>query len=222
VRVGLAVLGGLALVATAHAEDVETKLRRSVLASVRANSGAAFRAQVAAQPLRLYHVWFDSPACTKEFGGKVSVPTGRVPALVACLARLELTDGADGTFVHAPGVAIAPLIYRGRLAGLSGVTVAAGVPTIHDDALAKHLATGTLAVEADAATRAAGKPASVWLEACVDARGTISAISTKRSTAPTFAKAVATAASTWTFKPFERGGKPIRVCLQRRYAFPAD
>jgi len=220
----LVVLGCVtALAAGAHADDSpqDVKARRAVLAAIGKGDAGAFGAQIAEKPLRLYHVWFDTPACAKEFGGKVTVERAKLPRLVGCLARLGLSD-QGGMFVHAPGVAVAPLLYRGKLAGLSGVAVEASVPTIHDGALAKHLATGTLAIEADAATRASGKLATVWLEACVDARGAITAISTKRSTAPAFAKAVATAASAWTFKPFERGGKPIRVCLQRRYAYPAD
>jgi hypothetical protein len=219
----IAVLGCLAVLAEpAHADDVETKLGRAVLASIRASDSDAFRKQVGPLPLRLYHVWFDSPACSKEFGGKVAVAAGRLRALVACLARLELADGVEGTFIHAPGVAIAPLVYRGKLAGLGGVTVAPGVPTVSDAALAKHLTAGALAVTPDAATLAAKKSVTVWLEACVDPKGAVTSISTKRATSPAYAKVIEAAAARWTFRPFMRAGKAIRVCLQRRYAYPVD
>lgn len=223
-RGALAILACASLTATARADD--TKARRAVLAAIASKDAGAFEAQVADKPLRLYHVWFDSAACAKEFGGKVTVDHAKLPRLVDCLARLGLSE-QGGMFVHAPGVAIAPLLYRGKLAGLSGVAVEASVPTVSDAALAKHLASGTLELSPDAPTRSAiegakKKSATVWLEACVDPKGAVTAISTKRSTSAAFAKTIAAAAARWTFRPFERGGKPVRVCLQRRYAYPAD
>jgi len=225
-RGALAILA--CVTATAHADDSpqDKKARRAVLAAIANQDAGAFEAQVAEKPLRLYHVWFDSAACAKEFGGKVTVDRAKLPRLVGCLARLGLSE-QGGAFVHAPGVAIAPLYYRGKLAGLSGVAVEASVPTVSDAALAKHLASGALELSPDAPTRSAiegakKKSASVWLEACVDPKGAVTAISTKRSTSTAFAKTIAAAAARWTFKPFERGGKPVRVCLQRRYAYPAD
>ncbi len=224
----LALLGCLvALAAPGHADDSpqDVKARRAVLEAIANKDAGAFGAQVAAKPLRLYHVWFDSAACAKEFGGKVTVDRAKLPRLVGCLARLGLSE-QGGAFVHAPGVEIAPLLYRGKLAGLSGVAVEASVPTVRGAALAKHLAAGSLEVAPDAATRSAvdGAKASatVWLEACVDPKGAITAISTKRSSSAVYARTVATAAAQWTFKPFERGGKAVRVCLQRRYAYPPD
>lgn len=222
-RGALAILACASLSATARADD--TKARRAMLAAIASKDASAFGAQVAEKPLRLYHVWFDSAACAKEFGGKVTVDHGKLSRLVGCLARLGLSE-QDGTFVHAPGVAIAPLMYRGKLAGLSGVAVEASVPTVSDAALAKNLTSGTLELAPDAPTRSAidggKKLATVWLEACVDLQGAVTAISTKRSTSAAFAKTIAAAAARWTFKPFQRGGKPVRVCLQRRYAYPAD
>lgn len=222
-RRGLAVLGCLAALAShASAEDSpqDVKARTAVLAAIGKRDAALFSAQLH-QSLRLYHVWFDTAVCNQEFGGKVTVAKAKLPRLVGCLARLGLSD-QDGTFVHAPGAVIAPLLYRGKLAGLSGVKVEAEVPTVSDAALAKNLATGSLSIAPDAATVAAKQPVTVWLEACVDPKGAVSAISTKRSTSPAYAKVIEAAAARWTFKPFQRGGKPIRVCLQRRYAYPAD
>ncbi len=63
----------------------------------------------------------------------------------------------------------------------------------------------------------------MWLEACVDPTGKIEKISTrKRSSklAAPFAKTIEAAAATWAFRPFKRGGKAVRVCLSRRYAYP--
>jgi len=228
----LAVLGCLAALATdAHAEEApqDLKARRAVLAAIGKGDAAAFGAQLVAQPLRLYHVWFDTAACAKEFGGKVTVVRAKLPRLVGCLARLGLTEGTGGALVHDPGVAIVPLLYRGKLAGLSGVAVEASTPTVTEAALSRNLATGTLEVAPDPATRVAidkaNQVATVWLEACVDAAGKIEKISARKRTAARgvpYAKTIEAAAARWTFRPFTRGGKPVRVCLQRRYAYPSD
>lgn len=224
-RRALAILACMSLASTALADDSpqDIQARRSVLAAIASKDARAFGVQVAEKPLRLYHVWFDSAACAKEFGGKVTVDRAKLPRLVGCLARLGLSE-QGGAFVHAPGVAIAPLLYRGKLAGLSGVAVEARVPTVSASSLARNLTSGTLDLSPDAATKSAiveaKQSATVWLEACVDAKGAVTAISTKRSTSEAFAKTIATAAARWTFKPFKRAGKAVRVCLQRRYAYP--
>ncbi len=226
-RGAVAILAFMSLTATGHADDQDTKLRRAVLAAISSRDAIAFGAQLPDRPLRLYHVWFDTAACAKEFGGKVTVKKANLPQLVECLSRLELSEGGDGALVHAPGVAIVPLVYRGKLAGLSGVAVQTSLPTVSDAALAANLATGTLAIAPDEGTRAAidraEQGASVWLEACVDPTGKIEKISTrKRSSklAAPYAKTIEAAAASWTFRPFKRGGKRVRVCLQRRYAYP--
>ena len=231
-RGALAVLGCLAAVApSAHADEApqDVKARRAVLAAIGKSDAAAFGAQLGAQPLRLYHVWFDTAACAKEFGGKVTVARAKLPRLVGCLARLGLTEGTDGALVHDPGVAIVPLLYRGKLAGLSGVAVEASTPTVTDAALTGHLAAGTLDVAPDQETRVAidkaNQAATVWLEACVDPAGKIEKISArKRATARgvPYAKTIEAAAARWTFRPFKRGGRPVRVCLRRRYTYPSD
>jgi hypothetical protein len=231
-RRSLVVIGCLVLAGSvAHADEspLDVKLRRAVLSAIKNRDARAFANQVNKLPLRLYHVWFDAPACAKEFGGKVSVEQARVPALVGCLARLGLADGKDGSLVHAPGVAVVPLIYRGKLAGLSGVAVDPTTPTVTDEALSANLAGGALDVAPDAATRAAldgaKDRATVWLEACVDARGKIENVSAKRTSsdrAASYAKTIQAAATSWTFRPFKRAGKPIRVCLQRPYAYPPE
>jgi len=213
--------------AAAHA-DPEARLRRSVLAAIGKRDTRAFGEQLADKPLRLYHVWFDTAACAREFGGKVTVKRANLPELVSCLARLGLAE-SGGALVHAPGVAVVPLLYRGKLAGLSGVAVEASVPTVSDAALAANLVAGKLDVPPDAATRTAidraKQGATVWLEACVDPAGKVEKISTrKRSSelAAPYAKSIEAAAAGWTFRPFKRAGKAVRVCLQRRYAYPAD
>lgn len=228
----VAVVGCLVLAGSvAHAEEspLDAKLRHAVLSAIKSRNARAFTKQLNKLPLRLYHVWFDSPACAKEFGGKVSVEEARVPALVGCLSRLGLAEGAEGSLVHAPGVAVVPLIFRGKLAGLSGVAVDPTTPTVTDAALTANLAAGTLEVPPDAVTRAAldgaNDRASVWLEACVDARGKIEKVSAKRASsdrAGAYAKTIQAAAARWTFRPFKRAGKPIRVCLQRPYAYPPE
>lgn len=219
-----------ALAAGAHAEDspVDTKLRRAVLSAIGKRDARAFGVQLQKKPLRLYHVWFDTAICKKEFGGKVTVAAAKLPRLVACLARLGLTE-KDGAFVHAPGVAIVPLLYRGKLAGLSGVAVETSVPTVSDAALAANLVMGKLDVAPDAATRAAidraGVRATVWLDACVNAAGKIEQVSARKRTSvggASYAKTVEAAARGWRFRPFKRDGKAVRVCLQRRYAYPPD
>ncbi len=214
-RSALAIVVCIAFTATAYAEDSpeDVKLRRAVLAAIGKRDAAEFGAQLQAKPLRLYHVWFDTAACTKEFGGKVAITAAKVPRLVTCLARLGLTEGKNGTFVHAPGVTLVPLLYRGKLAGLSGVAVETSVPTVSDAALTSNLVAGTLDVPPGGETEAA----TVWLEACVNPSGKIEKVSTKRSTSPTYAKTIEAAAARWSFKPFKRDGKPIRVCLQRAY-----
>jgi hypothetical protein len=218
-----------ALATSAHADDAEAKLRRAILAAIGKRDARAFGVQLHGRPLRLYHVWFDTPACTKEFGGKVSVERTHLRRLVGCLARLGLTEGRDGSLVHAPGVAILPLVYRGKLAGLSGVAVETRVPTVSDAALAANLVAGKLDVAPDAATRTAieraNASATVWLEACVDATGKIEKVSAKKRTSErgaSYAKTIEAAAARWSFRPFKRDGKAVRVCLQRRYAYPPD
>lgn len=219
-----------ALAAGARADDAQdTKTRRIVLAAISKRDAGAFGEQLSAQPLRLYHLWFDTPACAKEFGGKVTLESAQLPRLVDCLARLGLGQGADGTFVHAPGAAIVPLLYRGKLAGLSGVAVENSVPTVTEATLAANLVKGTLDVAPDAATRIAidkaKQAATVWLEACVDAAGKIEKVSANRRTSKgggSYAKTIEAAAKSWAFRPFKRDGKAVRVCLQRRYAYPPD
>ena len=228
----LALIGCLALTGSvAHADEsaLDVKLRRAVLTAIKKKDARAFASQVNKLPLRLYHVWFDTAVCEKEFGGKVTVEVAKLPRLVGCLARLGLTEGKDGAFVHAPGVAIVPLLYRGKLAGLSGVVVETSVPTVSDAALAANLTAGTLDIAPDAATRAAldkaKEAAEVWLEACVDGNGKIEKISAAKRTSTrgaAYAKTIEATAASWSFKPFKRGGKAVRVCLQRRYAYPLD
>jgi hypothetical protein len=88
---------------------------------------------------------------------------------------------------------------------------------------------GTLDIAPDAATRTAidkaKQAATVWLEACVDAGGKIENVSAKRRTSKggaSYAKKIEAAARSWAFRPFKRDGKAVRVCLQRRYAYPPD
>ena len=230
-RSAVAILLCVAALGTgADADDAQdTKTRRSVLAAISKRDAGAFGEQLQAAPVRLYHLWFDTQACAKEFGGKVTLETAQLPQLVDCLARLGLTEGAGGTFVHPPGVAIVPLLYRGKLAGLSGIAVENSVPTVTEATLAANLLKGRLDIAPDSATRTAidkaKHAATVWLEACVDAAGKIEKVSANKRTSKggaSYAKTIEAAARSWSFRPFKRDGKAVRVCLQRRYAYPPD
>jgi Gram-negative bacterial TonB protein C-terminal len=197
-------------------------------------------ARLMADELQLGGLWFDAPACAKQFSAERKVAADEWPALLACLAKLNLRlspDVGDGTgrpaLTYEPGVALAVAARGGGVRWIGSATrisdpTAAPVTAAE---LAAHITSGTRVVVPDQAvldaimqaTQPLDKFASASLRVCVDARGNVDRVEVgHHSDHPSYVKATRDAVATWRFKPFHAHGKAVRVCSFAAFRYPAD
>ena len=213
------------LVAVARADDrkeefrLRDEARHAVADGINKNDAKAVAAYVDSQ-LETAHLWFDTPACRKQFSD-AKVNAKDVAALVACLAPLGI-DAKTLLVRYGPDVVIS-LGWRfanGKvtLVSMKGDGLTTGEhPQVWLDAFEQHRKAGTKTIAFDAKARAeienSGDP-GVFFEVCVDEAGKV--VSAKPimgigGSGPT-AKALAAATKDWKFEPFLVRGKPVIAC----------
>lgn len=221
----------------ARIEQGEAPVLRAIHDAVARKDAAAF-ARLASSSVDLYGLWFDSPDCAKQFSGEVTLRAGAHPAFLACLSshglRFDPRASADrsAALVYDPGAVLTVDLVDGAIAQITGLQPSwqdAYAASISPGALASHLVAGTHDVEPDRAARDAiavfpDGVAAVHLHVCVDVTGKLEEARVVKSPHgnDNYARAVEAAAAGWRFKPFEVGGKPVPVCADDVFVYPAD
>ena len=220
-RIALAGLGVALATGTARADKYAEmdKARVAIIAALDTGDAKAFATYVG-KDFKSSRVWFDSAACRKKFHD-TTVKAKDAKAFVACFKGLGVR--AAGLLIHyGPGVSLSARIDvddagKATLASLSGDVVREkALPPIWKKTFEAQRKSGEPVV-LDAAARqelAAIGDTGVVFEACVDAKGTVSKVSTimdlpDDGLTMTLVRA---ATKTWVFEPFIVKGKPAAAC----------
>lgn len=210
----------LLVASSAHADDRASNTE--LVAAIKKRDDAA-AAKLIAFPLKLRGLWFPTASCHGAFGQRVTVTADQVPELLECLATLDLRVLRDGGLGHDPDVRLDVAWKAGRLTSLANLEIDPATLTVTSDALDRH-AKRKLVVPRDRATKAIMK-ANPELVVYVDVRICIAPsgkpdaleVTAQDVQSKSYRAAVEAAARKWTFKPFLREGKPIRVCAWRDF-----
>ena len=178
-------------------------------------------------PLKIDRLWFDTESC-KQFEGKREVASDQLPALVDCLAGLDITASDTGV-TYGPGVPVWIVVDgSGKMRMLVGIRL----PSFGDrlviapDVFAKHVTGFQRQITPDAATKkqldADDGVASMMALVCVDGRGKVTSVDVDKSTHATYAATVEKAVRRWKIKPFAVRGKAMAACSAMLLGYPED
>lgn len=196
----------------------------SLLTAINAKDAKTVASYVAKWPFQSYEVWFDEGACRDKFGGQAKVSKADFPAYVTCLADLKLTrDEPTRGYVTEPGMLVTPQFYQGHLRLIGGyLKLDDKSASIPPTALVPNFKTGALHIEPSAADkkRIDASKAHVFAVArfCVSTTGSTENVQAEQGGDASYGKTVVATVEKWSFKPFMRNGKAIRVCSR----VPAD
>jgi hypothetical protein len=219
----IVVIATLFVTGAAHADKYAEmdKARVAIIAALDTGDDKAFAVYVG-KDFKTERVWFDTAACRKRFSN-ATVKAKDAKAFVACFKGLGVR--AQGLLIHyGPDVSLSARISvdeasnKATLDRLSGdVVIDKTLPPIWRATFEAHRKPGAQPVKLDAAAAqeiADIGDTGVVFEACVDAKGNVSKVSSVMNlpkTGPTM-KQVLAATKTWQFEPFMIKGKPAAAC----------
>lgn len=234
-RVLLPAILVLSVPAVADDTDAETATRNQVIDALVAGKDLG---KLVATPIVTERVWFADPACAKRFTApKIQrVEAADAPALVRCIAAAKPVRTPDTTWLNAltfePGYQLS-VITVAKADGLPMLQLAGAMreswPVLSPDQIERARATGTRAIEPDAATKTAvdRDPKAVafaTIRYCVDTKGKVTnaeaSVTPKAGHASYVAHALAQVQA-WTFKPLTIKGKAVTVCASTNPQYPA-
>lgn len=187
-------------------------------------------------------LWFEDPACAKEFGPGEEVPKGRLEAFASCLAGLHLQASTRGDELgdvvvmdYAPGIEVEARVipeedgsHLAWIGYASRRPIDAMLPTITSAALQSIRTSGDPNGPLDPAVAATleldptpkSHASYTWLRVCVDENGSLMLAEPYETTSTSASRAFVDAALKWTFKPFKIHDRPVAVCSMVRMAYP--
>ena len=177
-------------------------------------------------------VWFPDAACTKQFQAPGTLGAKELKQLAKCLAKLtpqmstRKSSARDGAVLtYEPGFEVELAFRDGRVRWIGTSQQAARgavVPMLTAQAF-ETLRTGgsTLIDDKLRGTVSVTTPTSVWIETCLDARGSVSKAAYHGAASTTIGEAFLAATKDWTFKPFEHAGRAMAVCSLSLVTYPA-
>lgn len=175
------------------------------LAAVNKNDATTSAAMVEEWPFKSYGMWFPSKKCA-AFNGDATVAKSRWPAYVSCLAELGLTRSPieSDVYIFDPGSAVITMFIDEKLHGLGSFTKEPGVPSVYPPIMAAHLPDGAMNMTSAGET--------TELTVCVTAKGSVDKATIVKADPKADKAAVLATVKKWTYRPFVRDGKAIRVC----------
>jgi hypothetical protein len=186
-------------------------------------------------------LWFDDPACRKQFPGSEEIGADRLPAFARCVVGLHVQastrdDALGGVVVmtYAPGFEIEARVLAEadgpRLVwiGFASRRAPTELPTITSQAFEALRLTGDrngpltpdVASQLEIDLVPNGHSAFSWIKVCVDTSGAVTSAHPYETTSSKAQDAFAAAARMWTFRPFTIGGEAIPVCSMVRMTYP--
>ena len=173
-------------------------------------------------------MWFPDAGCAKQFGKAGPIGDKAATQLARCLVKLSpqmstrRSSARDGAVLtYAPGFEVELAFRGGQIRWLGSAQ-----PSLTAQAFEALRTGGTTLLDEKLRTPLAGKlggatSVSVWLETCLDTRGTVTKLSYHGAPSTEIGEAVLAAARDWTFKPFEHAGRKLPVCALSLITYPA-
>jgi hypothetical protein len=187
-------------------------------------------------------IWFDDASCAEQFPvGEIEA--ARLPAFARCLATLRLQAspredalGDVAVLTYAPGFELEARVSRDARGpqlmwiGYASRRASDTQPTISGAALEALRTDGdpdgpldgeqAAAIARELEARDAGAYATTWLRVCLDDTGAVVAADPYETSSAIAEAAFLAAATTWRFRPFVVGDRPVPVCAMARLSYP--
>ena len=202
--------------AVVHASGDATKLRSLLVGSV-ADGG----------------LWFNDPACAREFSSAGVVHEGQFDRFAKCLAGLHLRASSrkaelpDTTLLaYEPGIELEArildttdgpvLLWIGFVESGTPATITPGtLESLRTAGDPNGLLDPHVAPEIEVDRQEPGAwhgHAYAWIDVCLDKDGGLSGVRAREASSPVAAGAFAAVASQWRFRPFVANGEGMPVC----------